>query len=56
VLAIHMLGADAPELVQSPAVALTAGATKSDFDRTSAVYPAAAEECVLMRESSRRAG
>jgi glutathione reductase (NADPH) len=53
VLAVHMMGADAPEVVQSLAVALTAGATKADFDRTIAVHPTAAEEFVLMREATR---
>ncbi len=53
VLAVHMIGADAPEIVQSLAVALTAGATKADFDRTIAVHPTAAEEFVLMREPTR---
>jgi len=53
VLAIHMMGSDAPEIVQSLAVALTAGATKADFDRTLAVHPTAAEEFVLMREPLR---
>ena len=56
VLAVHMLGADAPEIVQSLAVALTAGATKAMFDRTIAVHPTAAEEFVLMREPLRVAG
>jgi glutathione reductase (NADPH) len=50
VLGVHMLGADAPEIVQSLAVAITCGATKRDFDRTIAVHPTAAEEFVLMRE------
>ncbi len=54
VLGVHMLGPDAPEIVQSLAVALTAGATKRDFDRTLAVHPTAAEEFVLMREPVRR--
>ena len=56
VLGIHMLGADAPEIVQSLAVAVTCGATKRDFDRTVAVHPTAAEEFVLMREPVRRLG
>ncbi len=56
VLAVHMIGADAPEIVQSLAVALTAGATKADFDRTVAMHPTAAEEFVLMREPVRRVG
>ena len=54
VLGVHMIGADAPEIVQSLAVALTCGATKRDFDRTVAVHPTAAEEFVLMREPVRR--
>ena len=53
VLAVHMIGADAPEIVQSLAVALTAGATKAHFDRTIAMHPTAAEEFVLMREPAR---
>ena len=56
VLGVHMIGADAPEIVQSLAVALTCGATKRDFDRTVAVHPTAAEEFVLMREPVRRQG
>lgn len=55
-LAVHMLGADAPEIVQSLAVALTAGATKAHFDATVAVHPTVAEEFVLMRTPKRRVG
>ncbi|HYS11766.1 MAG TPA: glutathione-disulfide reductase, partial [Burkholderiaceae bacterium] len=54
VLGVHMLGPDAPEIVQSLAVALTCGATKRDFDRTLAVHPTAAEEFMLMRALQRR--
>ena len=53
VLAVHMIGTDAPEIVQSLSVALTAGATKADFDRTVAVHPTAAEEFVLLRTPTR---
>ncbi len=53
VLGIHMIGADAPEIIQSLAVALSAGATKADFDRTIAMHPTAAEEFVLMRSPVR---
>ncbi|TAH46609.1 MAG: glutathione-disulfide reductase [Betaproteobacteria bacterium] len=56
VLGIHMIGADAPEIVQSLAVAMTCGATKRDFDRTLAVHPTAAEEFVLMRQPARSVG
>ncbi|HUL67810.1 MAG TPA: glutathione-disulfide reductase [Burkholderiaceae bacterium] len=54
VLGAHMIGPDAPEIIQSFAVALTCGATKRDFDRTLAVHPTAAEEFMLMREPQRR--
>ncbi|HOW46591.1 MAG TPA: glutathione-disulfide reductase [Rubrivivax sp.] len=56
VRAAHMIGADAPEIIQSLAVAITAGATKAQFDRTIAMHPTAAEEFVLMREPVRRVG
>jgi glutathione reductase (NADPH) len=56
VAGVHMIGADAPEIVQSLAVALTAGATKADFDRTMAVHPTAAEEFMLMRLPARIVG
>lgn len=54
VLGAHMLGPDAPEIVQALAVAISAGASKHDFDRTMALHPTAAEEFVLMREPARR--
>jgi glutathione reductase (NADPH) len=54
VLGVHMLGTDAPEIVQSLAVAITCGTTKRDFDRTIAVHPTAADEFVLLREPARR--
>lgn len=50
VLGIHMVGADAPEIVQCLAVAITCGATKQQFDRTMAVHPTAAEEFVTLRD------
>jgi glutathione reductase (NADPH) len=54
VLGCHMVGPDAPEIIQALAVAITAGATKRDFDRTLALHPTAAEEFVLMREPRKR--
>ena len=54
VLGVQMIGPDAPEIVQSLAVALTCGARKRDFDRTLAVHPTLAEEFVLMRTPVRR--
>jgi len=50
----HILAADAGEMIQLAAVAMTMGATKADFDATIAVHPTAAEELVTMRVPSRR--
>lgn len=50
VLGCHMVGADAPEIIQGFAVAVRCGATKADFDATVGVHPSAAEEFVTMRE------
>ncbi len=49
VLGAHMLGEDAPEIIQGVAIALVMGATKADFDRTIGVHPTAAEEFVTLR-------
>lgn len=49
----HMVGADAPEIIQALAVALTCGATKAQFDRTLALHPSVGEEFVLLREPSK---
>jgi glutathione reductase (NADPH) len=49
VLGAHMIGMDAPEIIQGIAIAMNMGATKADFDRTMAVHPTSAEEFVLMR-------
>jgi glutathione reductase (NADPH) len=54
VLGIHMLGPEAPEIIQSLAVSLRANATKRHFDQTVAVHPTIAEEFVLMHEPVRR--
>lgn len=50
VVGVHMVGSDAGEIIQGFAVALKAGATKKDFDRTVGVHPSSAEEFVTMRE------
>jgi glutathione reductase (NADPH) len=50
VLGVHMVGDDAPEIIQAVAIAVKMGVTKPDFDRTTALHPTAAEELVLMRE------
>ncbi len=49
VVGIHVLGMGADEMIQGFAVAMRAGATKADFDRTVAVHPTAAEELVTLR-------
>jgi glutathione reductase (NADPH) len=48
VLGVHVLGPEAGEIAQTIGIALKAGATKDDFDRTMAVHPTAAEELVTM--------
>lgn len=53
IIGIHMVGADAGEILQGLAVAVTAGATKTDFDRTIGIHPTAAEEFVTMRTKTR---
>lgn len=50
VVGLHMVGADAGEIVQGFAVALKAGATKAVFDSTIGIHPTAAEEFVTMRD------
>jgi len=50
VLGCHMVGPDAPEIIQSLGVAITCGATKKQFDRTMAVHPTSAEEFVTLRD------
>jgi glutathione reductase (NADPH) len=49
VVGIHMIGPDAPELLQVAAIAVKAKLKKSDFDATVALHPTMAEELVIMR-------
>jgi glutathione reductase (NADPH) len=49
VIGLHMIGPDAPEILQAAAVAVKAGLTKADFDQTVALHPTMAEELVLMK-------
>ena len=53
VVGLHMVGADAGEIVQGFAVAMKAGATKAVFDSTIGIHPTMAEEFVTMREPVR---
>jgi len=49
IVGIHMIGPDAPELLQVAAIAVKAKLKKADFDATVALHPTMAEELVLMR-------
>ncbi|MEO6580738.1 MAG: glutathione-disulfide reductase [Sphingomicrobium sp.] len=49
VVGLHMIGPDAPEILQAAAIAVKAKLTKADFDATVALHPTMAEELVLMR-------
>lgn len=49
VVGLHMIGPDAPEILQAAAVAVKAGLTKADFDATVALHPSMAEELVLLK-------
>lgn len=53
ILGAHMMGIDAPEILQGIGIAVKAGATKADFDATIGIHPTAAEEFVTMREPLR---
>ncbi len=56
VLGAHMLGEDAPEIIQGIAIAVQCGASKADFDRTIGIHPTAAEEFVTLRTQTRVTG
>lgn len=48
VLGVHILGDDAGEMAQLLGIAVKMGATKADFDATTAVHPTSAEELVTL--------
>jgi glutathione reductase (NADPH) len=50
ILGCHVVGPDAPEIIQMAAIALKMGVTKAQWDSTCAVHPTLAEELVTMRE------
>ncbi|MCG8555883.1 MAG: glutathione-disulfide reductase [Proteobacteria bacterium] len=52
VLGCHMVGLDAPEIIQGFAVALKCNATKIQFDATLGIHPTSAEEFVTMGSPS----
>ncbi|WP_298022068.1 glutathione-disulfide reductase [uncultured Parasphingopyxis sp.] len=49
IVGLHMIGPDAPEILQAAAVAVKAGLTKADFDNVVALHPTMAEELVLLK-------
>ena len=52
VVGVHMVGAEAGEIVQGLAVAVKCGATKAQFDATLGIHPTSAEEFVTLRTAS----
>ena len=56
VVGAHMIGEDAPEMMQGLSIAVNCGATKADFDRTIGIHPTAAEEWVTLRTRTRVCG
>jgi glutathione reductase (NADPH) len=56
VVGVHIVGPDAPEIVQGFAVAVKSGLTKDRFDCTIGIHPTAAEELVTMRTPVRSHG
>src|SRR5882757_11135668 len=50
VVGCHVVGPDAPEIIQMAAIALKMGVTKQQWDSTCAVHPTLAEELVTLRE------
>ena len=53
VVGAHMVGADAPEIIQGIGIAVRAGLTKSQFDATVGIHPTAAEEFVTLKDKLR---
>ena len=49
IVGLHMIGPEAPEIMQAAAVAVKAGLNKSDWDATVAIHPTMAEELVLLK-------
>jgi glutathione reductase (NADPH) len=49
-LGVHIVGPDAPEMIQLAAIAVKAGITKKQWDSTCALHPTAAEELVTLRD------
>jgi glutathione reductase (NADPH) len=50
VVGCHVVGPDAPEIIQMAAIAMKMGVTKTQWDATCAVHPTLSEELVTLRE------
>jgi len=50
VVGVHIVGPEAPEMIQMVGIAVKAGVTKTVWDSTCALHPTLAEEIVTMRE------
>jgi len=56
VVGVHIVGPEAPEMIQIVAIAVKSGVTKREFDATCALHPTIAEELVTMREKHKPHG
>ena len=50
VVDVHIVGPEAPEMIQLAAIAVKAGLTKAQWDATCAVHPTMAEELVTLKD------
>jgi glutathione reductase (NADPH) len=50
VVGVHIVGPEAPEMIQLAAIAVKASLTKAQWDATCAVHPTMAEELVTLKE------
>jgi glutathione reductase (NADPH) len=50
ILGCHIVGPEAPEMIQMAAIAVKMGVTKAQWDNTCALHPTMAEELVTLRE------
>ncbi|WP_226633546.1 glutathione-disulfide reductase [Brevundimonas poindexterae] len=50
VVGVHIVGPEAPEMIQLAAIAVKAGLTKAQWDATCAVHPTLAEELVTLKD------
>ena len=56
ILGCHIVGPEAPEMIQMAAIAIKMGVTKAQWDNTCALHPTMAEEIVTIREKHQPMG